>query len=110
MTGVAASSFVIIDDFDFIGIARAELKTNAPSCVYPHRPLVLPSAFELVKANASQGAKLPQRRCYIESKQQIDRSFEIQAAKLVRPLAFPTLRVATLRQVRITARMYYRKQ
>src|SRR2546423_2808909 len=88
-TGGMVLSSVIIDDFDIEGIAFAEFETDAPTIVHSHRPLVLPLALELVQTDALEWAQVWQRLGDIQGEQQIDRSFEVKATKLIRPPAFP---------------------
>jgi hypothetical protein len=49
-------SSMIIDNFDIIGIAFAELETDPPWPVYRHSPLSFATAFELVKPHALERA------------------------------------------------------
>jgi hypothetical protein len=52
---------MIIDDFDIVGIALAELKTDPPRPVYGHGPLYFPVAFDLVKPNTLEWAQIVER-------------------------------------------------
>src|SRR6202051_3125632 len=85
------SSFVIVGDLDLVSIALAKLETDAPPRVHGHRPLIFPLAFQLVQTNAFERAKIAQRFGDVQRQQQIDSRFEVEAAQLVQPLAFPDL-------------------
>lgn len=45
-------TFVIVGNFNFMGIALSKLETNPPAGVDCHGPLTFPIALKLMKANA----------------------------------------------------------
>jgi hypothetical protein len=104
------SALVIVDDLHVVGVAFPELETNTPTLVDRHRPLSFAVAFELVQPDAPQGAEIAERLGDVQSKQQFDRSIEIEPAKLVRTVAIPDLRLAEFRQDLIMAKTYYGKR
>ena len=80
---------MIIDDFDTVDIAFAELETDPPRTVYGHGPLSFAVAFELVKPHTFEWAQIVERLGDIQRQELIDGSVDIQSAKLFRPAAFP---------------------
>src|SRR5215471_973987 len=75
------SSFVIVDDFDVIGIALSEFKANAPGTVDGHCPLPFSVTFQFMQSDALERAKVVERLGYIQSQQQIDSGLEVETAK-----------------------------
>ena len=78
---------MVIDDLDRVGMALAKFEADTPALVDRHRPLAAAVTLELVEADASQWAQIVKRFGDIHRQQKINGGFEIQAAKLVWPLA-----------------------
>jgi len=75
-------SLVTVYDCDAVGAALPERKTNAPTGIHGHRPLVLAVSFEFLKPNAWDSN--PAGFSDIQGRQQIHCRSEIQAMKLRR--------------------------
>jgi hypothetical protein len=82
---------MIVDYFDFVSIAFAELEANPPRPVNGHRPLAFAITPKLVKPNAFERTQVVQSFGNVQGKQQIHRRLHIEPAELIRPFAFPHL-------------------
>jgi hypothetical protein len=82
---------VVVGDLDFVCVALAEFKADAPSLIDGHRPLVPALTLELVEPDAFERAEIAQRFGNVQRQQQVHCRAEVQPAKLVRPFAFPDL-------------------
>lgn len=82
---------MVIGNLDLASVTFAKLKTDSPTAVDGHGPLISAIAFQLVQADASRRTNITERLDDIQSQQQIDCSFKSEPAELVRAFAFPDL-------------------
>ena len=81
---------MIIYDFDFVGVALAEIEANSPAVVNRHRPLPPAVAFELVKPTLFNGLRsLSDLATFKASNRSLQPRNE--SAELVRQLTIPNL-------------------
>ncbi len=62
---------MIVNDFNIIRIAFAKLKADPPRSIDGHSPLPLSIPFELMKANALQGAQILEICRSVEGSEQL---------------------------------------
>ncbi|UPJ55107.1 hypothetical protein [Bradyrhizobium sp. 192] len=92
---------MIIDNFNLVGIAFAELESDAPALVDRHRPL--PFAIALVQPDALQRAQVAKRFCDIHASNRSAAASKSSPRNWFGRSPSQTLRLAAFRQDLIMA-------
>ena len=101
---------MVIGNLDLASVTFAKLKTDSPTAVDGHGPLISAIAFQLVQADASRRTNITERLDDIQSRSRSTAASKASPWNRFGRSPSQTFRVTELRHDRTMAKIYYAKQ